>query len=402
MEQHILEGTEQFVSPEERTRLVHLCAKITGERDAAEDLSQETLLEAWKHLNALRDQSRRAQWLSGVARNVCLRWMRSHQKDRAQLLDLPAGQDAATISLEDLLADDLDVEVELERKELVELLDRALALLPAETRTILVKRYVEESPLQEVANQLGLKVSAAAMRLQRGKLALRRVLTTDLRQEIAPYSVSSTEDQWEETPFWCHLCGQHRLLGIRNPEKGQLLFKCPGCTPGTHNILSYNELSLLKGVRGYRSLFSHLRDWCGHNYWTGLQHGSIPCEGCGRTLPVHISKSEDLPNWVRSNDYENGWIGLPPDRNVRNVAFFCEHCRASYKTVLEYLALDLPQGRQFLQAHPRIQTLPNQEVEAEGRLAIVTRHASLTDNATFTVVSDYETYRVLRIEGGTR
>src|SRR5690348_10801534 len=178
MEQHILEATEQFVSPEERVRLVHLCAKITGERDAAEDLAQETLLEAWKHLNALRDQSRRAQWLNGVARNVCLRWIRSHQQDRAQLLDLPADQDASFPSLEDLLADDFDVEVELERKELVELLDRALALLPAETRTILVKRYVEESPLQEVADQLGLNVSATAMRLQRGKLALRRVLST--------------------------------------------------------------------------------------------------------------------------------------------------------------------------------------------------------------------------------
>jgi RNA polymerase sigma factor (sigma-70 family) len=201
MEQQILEATEHFVSPEERIRLIHLCTKITGDRDAAEGLAQETLLEAWKHLNALRDQSRRAQWLNGVACNVCLRWMRRHQKDRAQLLDPPADQDASPSRLEDFLADDFDVEVELEHKELVELLDRALALLPAETRTILVKRYVEESPLQEVADQLGLNVSTAAMRLQRGKLALRRVLTTDLRQEIAPYSISSTLDQWEETPF---------------------------------------------------------------------------------------------------------------------------------------------------------------------------------------------------------
>lgn len=399
MEQQILEATEHFVSPEERVRLVHLCAKITGDRDAAEDLAQETLLEAWKHLNVLRDQSRRVQWLNGVARNVCLRWMRSHQKDRAQLLAPPSDQDASPDRLEDFLADDFDVEVELEHKELVELLDRALALLPAETRTILVKRYVEESPLQEVADQLGLNVSAAAMRLQRGKLALRRVLTTDLRQEIAPYSISSTLDQWEETPFWCHLCGQHRLLGIRRPENGQLLFKCPACSPGTHRILSYNELPLLKGVKGYRSLFTRLRDWCGHYYWSGLQHGSVPCEGCGRILPVHIGKSEDLPDWVRSNYYENMWTGVDPNRVV---AIFCEHCHGSYKTVLEYLVLDLPEGRQFLQAHPRIRTLPNQEVEAEGRPAIVTRHTSLSDNATFTVVSDYETYRVLRIDGGAR
>ena len=40
----------------ERTRLVHLCARLTGDSNAAEDLAQETLLEAWRHFDALRDQ----------------------------------------------------------------------------------------------------------------------------------------------------------------------------------------------------------------------------------------------------------------------------------------------------------------------------------------------------------
>ena len=169
---------------------------------------------------------------------------------------MQANQEASLIDLEDCLADDFDVEIELERRELIELLDRAMTLLPAETRAVLVKRYVEESPIAEVAEQLGTNVSAVSMRLQRGKLALRRVLTTNLRQEIAPYAVASTTEQWEETPFWCHLCGQHRLLGIRNPEEGKLLFKCPGCNPGTGELMSYNNLPLLKGVKGYRPLSS--------------------------------------------------------------------------------------------------------------------------------------------------
>lgn len=36
-----------FLTKKERTRLVGLCAQITGNRDIAEDLAQETLLEAW-------------------------------------------------------------------------------------------------------------------------------------------------------------------------------------------------------------------------------------------------------------------------------------------------------------------------------------------------------------------
>ena len=43
----------------ERSRLVGLCARITGDVDIAEDLAQETLLEAWRH-----------QQICGT-RNVC-------------------------------------------------------------------------------------------------------------------------------------------------------------------------------------------------------------------------------------------------------------------------------------------------------------------------------------------
>ena len=55
---------------------MRLCATITGSGEAAEDLAQETSLEAWRHLEGLRDPEKRAQWLSGNARNICRRWNR--------------------------------------------------------------------------------------------------------------------------------------------------------------------------------------------------------------------------------------------------------------------------------------------------------------------------------------
>ena len=149
MEKNVIEEVSQFVSPEERIRLVRLCAALTGDREVAEDLAQETLLEAWRHKHALWDQNRYTYWLSGIARNVCLRWLRERRRDTAHLITPSRSQhtqNAQLAELEDSLADDLDIEVELERRELVELLDRALALLPAETRIALVEHYVEESP----------------------------------------------------------------------------------------------------------------------------------------------------------------------------------------------------------------------------------------------------------------
>jgi RNA polymerase sigma-70 factor (ECF subfamily) len=65
----------------ERRRLVRLCAAMSGDREAAEDLAQETLLEAWRNRHKLRDPAGAERWLSAIARNVCLRWARRRGRE---------------------------------------------------------------------------------------------------------------------------------------------------------------------------------------------------------------------------------------------------------------------------------------------------------------------------------
>jgi RNA polymerase sigma-70 factor (ECF subfamily) len=297
MEQRISEEIPYFVAPEERAHLVRLCTAITHDRDAAEDLAQETLLEAWRQRHAipLRDQTQRLPWLSGIARNMCLRWLRKKQRDVAHLIQLyanPQVQDTSSVDLADMLAEDLDFEVELERKELIELLDRALALLPADTRSILIQRYVEETPLVEVAERLGTNAHAVAMRLQRGKLALHRVLTTTMHHEMVSYRPSILADEWEETPLWCYICGRHRLLGKRTASEGELLLKCPACSPGSAEVISTNHISHLQGVKGYKPLLTRLRDWCDRYYRTALKQGFIACECVVRLFQLQLAGSK--------------------------------------------------------------------------------------------------------------
>jgi RNA polymerase sigma factor (sigma-70 family) len=134
----------------ERTSLVRLWAQITGDAEAAEDLAQETLVKALRHTSQLRDGDKRAQWLNAIARNECLQWARIRGRELARRVPATPGGDLSASIHEDALADDFDVEVELERAELAHLLDRALALLPPTMRTVLIERYVHESSLAEV------------------------------------------------------------------------------------------------------------------------------------------------------------------------------------------------------------------------------------------------------------
>jgi RNA polymerase sigma factor (sigma-70 family) len=209
-----------------------LCARITDDVDAAEDLAQETLLEAWRHAHKLQDPDGYAPWLSAIARNVCLRWRHRQGREGLHLArpGLQHGED--TSILLNAQADDFDLEVELERHELATLLDRALALLPADTRAALVERYVGETPLAEAAARLGMSDSGLKARLHRGKLTLRRVLVRDFPDESAAYGILPADTHTgQETRIWCSQCGQARLLGIFDRERGELSLGCPHCTP---------------------------------------------------------------------------------------------------------------------------------------------------------------------------
>jgi len=60
-----------------RPRLLRLAQRRGVTPDALDDVVQETLIEAWRHLNHLRSLERFDAWLDGICRNVVLRWART-------------------------------------------------------------------------------------------------------------------------------------------------------------------------------------------------------------------------------------------------------------------------------------------------------------------------------------
>lgn len=387
--------TLEAALPGERARLVRLCARLTGDPDAAEDLAQETLYEAWRHEHRLRDPEKRAAWLTGIARNVCLRWGRSRGRELARrALPVADGGGAPAADPGEGLADDFDLEVELERRELVELLDRALALLPPATRAALIARYVEGSPHAEIAARLGVSPGAVKVRLQRGRLALRRVLTAELHREAAPYGLGAADaGRWRETRIWCPYCGERRLVGrfSKHERDGMLHLKCPHCC-AIHDwdpnvarapFADIPELpAVLGGVQGYKPALSRVMRWTHAYYERGLRERVAPCMKCGRPTPVRTRPPEDWP---------------PAMRERRSVHVRCRSCGITPNESLAGLVLILPAGRDFWRRHPRMRHLPEREVEAGGRAAVVTTFESVTGLARLAVVSARDTYEVISI-----
>jgi RNA polymerase sigma-70 factor (ECF subfamily) len=360
----------------ERTRLVRLCALLSGDRNAAEDLAQETLLEAWRNAHKLRDPSGADRWLAAIARNVCRRWARRRGREGAVLNML----EAAPPPERD------DLELELERAELLELLDRALALLPGETRDVLVRRYVDESSHAEIGELLGLSADAVSMRLTRGKVVLRRVLGSELRDEADAHGLHGLpEDAWRETRVWCARCGRARLLVRRQPSPGATAFRCPACCPDESALASEFRLGnpffarLLDGLTRPSAVLARAAAWSSR-YFAGGRGDPVECTRCGRETPLVKYSREDA---------------APDESRARGLAAVCAGCGEEVSSSLGGLALVRPEVRRFRRDHPRLHEVPIRQVESCGRAALVVRFQSLSGSAGVDVVFSRDTLRVL-------
>ncbi|CAA9214592.1 MAG: hypothetical protein AVDCRST_MAG26-262 [uncultured Chloroflexia bacterium] len=369
----------------ERAALVRFCTRYTGDPHAAEDLAQQTLLQAWRHEQRLRDPQARRGWLLTIARNECLMWARSRGRETARWVELAWENEAEA---QPQLAADVDLELELERDDLARLLERALALLPPHIRDVLVWRYVEETPQAEVAARLGLTEGAVEARLHRGKLALRRVLTSDLGDEAAAHGlIAPSEAGWEETRVWCPGCGQRRLEGWLRPCEGKLYMRCTACARSDAHFIHSTMGDGLRDVKSYRPAVSRVLVAIHDMFRLRGGDGAGPCPRCGKLVPLQRGK----PPWVP-----------PRFTDPESIYVWCAACGTGDSETWHSLTWSLPEVRAFWRANPRMRFLPPRAVEYAGSAAVVTGFESLIAAARVEVVTLRDTLRVVEIDGAVQ
>lgn len=387
---------QRLLAPPEREQIVRLCYRLTGDRDVAEDLAQDTLLLAWRQADTLRNPDAWRPWVFGIARNLYLRWHRSHYRDQARRTPLLLPQQTSTDVLEaqiDPNADDWDTI--LERQEITHLLSKALSALPNEAREMLVDYYVEELPQAEIALKHGISENTAAVRLHRGKRTLKKILTTsDLRHEAAAYGLIPPEaETWQETRIWCPFCGKAYLQGrVFYDMARHFKMQCPQCSfvmgPRVSDYPSdcifahhaFDASRVIEGVRGYKPALNRLRLWWDHYFQDGLRRGRVTCIGCGQPLTLSSEKPGHLPR-------QYTWRGL-------HIA--CEKCSKIHVLLPAAFTLISPAVQEFWRKHPRIRHLPPCSLSSEN--GILMRIESVTDHARLDLVLSRTDCRIVQVE----
>jgi RNA polymerase sigma-70 factor (ECF subfamily) len=138
---------------------------MVGDRDAATDLVQDSLVKAYTRLHTCNDPERFAAWLFRILRNRCKDWLKNRRRQTVSLQD-----DAATAPAGD------DPSRRMERTELGRVVEDALARLPEAQREAFLLKHVEGRSYEEMADMLDTGISALKMRVMRAREALQQFL----------------------------------------------------------------------------------------------------------------------------------------------------------------------------------------------------------------------------------
>ncbi|MEO8696783.1 MAG: sigma-70 family RNA polymerase sigma factor [Acidimicrobiales bacterium] len=168
-----VEAFRSFVRTHER-RVATLVARILDNPQDIEEATQDTFVQAWRHLDQFRGDAAITTWLFRIATNASLMRVRRRRHSQITLDDArsTAEQDGADVTAEASL-----------RLQQVRLVRAALASLPRDVRAAVVLRDIEGLTTTEAAEVLGLAESALKTRLHRGRMRLRVLLRDQLADE---------------------------------------------------------------------------------------------------------------------------------------------------------------------------------------------------------------------------
>lgn len=139
-----------------------------GERAAADDLVQDTLAHAFAELERDHAPSDLRAWAFATMHEIYVGGMRALHEDE------PVDEDCAEPAPEPLLAGTL----------LPGDLERALAQLGAEQRSVLLLVVLEGMSYEEVASVLDISVGTVIARLSRAQRKLRAVILAERRLKV--------------------------------------------------------------------------------------------------------------------------------------------------------------------------------------------------------------------------
>jgi RNA polymerase sigma-70 factor, ECF subfamily len=158
------ERQDQWIAENLRRVFIQIY-RIVGNAADAQDLTQETFIKALQHRDQLKDSQKAAHWLSRIATNTAIDFLRRSR--RASFCEIGAAPE--------LSADDNPERLVLQ-SEHRDYLEDGLRLLSPRERAALILRDVEDMPAEEVARELDCSKATVRSHIANARTKFRRYL----------------------------------------------------------------------------------------------------------------------------------------------------------------------------------------------------------------------------------
>jgi RNA polymerase sigma-70 factor (ECF subfamily) len=165
----------ELIQPYERSVYIAAHSVLQNEADA-EEVAQEAFLKAFSHLKTFRKESKFSTWLIQIAINEARMKRRKDRKSLYDSIDEQRTDEEGDYFPRDF-ADWREIPSEsLQRNELRQALQKALASLGAKYREVFVMRDIQNLSITETAQTLGITEASVKTRLLRARLQMRDAL----------------------------------------------------------------------------------------------------------------------------------------------------------------------------------------------------------------------------------
>ncbi|WP_335870894.1 RNA polymerase sigma factor SigW [Bacillus sp. 2205SS5-2] len=157
-----------------KDKVFQICYRMLGNRHEAEDMAQEAFMKAYINIHTFQQNRKFSTWLYRIATNLCIDRIRKKKPD--YYLDAEVRGTEGLTLYSQVSTDAALPEEEVESMELQETIQKKISNLPEKYRSVIVLKYIEELPLQEISEILDLPLGTVKTRVHRGREALRKQL----------------------------------------------------------------------------------------------------------------------------------------------------------------------------------------------------------------------------------
>ncbi|MFT8363110.1 MAG: RNA polymerase sigma factor SigW [Sporolactobacillus sp.] len=157
-----------------KNKVYIICFRMVGDRQEAEDLTQETFLRAFRFIGQFDSTRKFSTWLFRIATNLSIDALRRKKPGVSLDAELPGTEGLA---LESVLPDkQATPDEQMVQSELEAAVQKEIQRLPEKYRTAIILKYMEDLSLKEISEIMGIPVATVKTRIHRGREMLRKYL----------------------------------------------------------------------------------------------------------------------------------------------------------------------------------------------------------------------------------